>query len=366
MVAPSKLARWLIGSVALVAWAGNGCGEDESSDAVVATAGHAGSGAVGGAATQGGAGAGGTAATGGGGTAGGGAAAGGGGAASYAPLLAWDFESGAVDEPVVEVSSNPGGRFTFSTTVAQHGSQSGRIDRDMGAPPPTCGGSRGYGFVDALAAGIGQGDTIWIRAWFYFPSAMSWGFVYSTADDADMASCGLSGADGWGWTKFLGLGPDTGHLRPYLQIPGHRREVGRPTDGGGALYLINSETGGENQQVGDPAANAIPLDEWVAIQWMLYVHDTDGFSRAWLNDTFLGETATGGTIEDGAYAYVEWRLGDYWNGFPYTDGAADRGPFYVDEVILATDKAGYGAPDTTDDGGRPFIAPATRVADFSP
>lgn len=282
----------------------------------------------------------------------------------YTPMLTWDFEAGTADQPVAEAGSNPGDRFTYSAVRAMQGSQSGQVDRDLGEPPPTCGGGRFYGFTDGLPEGIGQGETIWIRAWFYFPSSMSWGFVFSTADDADMAACGFNGADGWGWTKFLAMGPDTGHLRPYLQIPGHRREVARPTDSGGALYLLNSETGGENIRVGDEVDDAIPLDQWVAIQWMLYVHDTDGYSRAWMDDRFLGETATGSTIEDGSYTHDQWRLGDYWNGFPYTDGAADRGPFYLDEVIIATDKAGYGAPNTTDSGGRPYIAPQTQVADF--
>lgn len=305
--------------------------------------------------------------TGGGGTAAGtgGADGGSSGTPQYTPLVAWDFEAGTAGQPVGEVGTNHGDRFTYSGAQAKRGSQSGKVDRNLGEPPPTCGGGRFYGFTDELPVGIGPGDTIWIRAWFYFPSEMSWGYVFSTADGSDIAACGASGPDGWGWTKFLALGPDTGHLRPYLQIPGRRRQVARPTDAGGALYLLNSETGGANLRVGDEVNDAIPLDRWVAIQWMLYVHDTDGFSRAWLDDRFLGETPAGSTIEDASYTHDEWRLGDYWNGFPYTDGEADRGPFYLDEVIVATDQAGYGAPEGTDGGGRRYIAPATNVSDFS-
>jgi hypothetical protein len=72
---------------------------------------------------------------------------------------------------------------------------------------------------------------------------------------------------------------------------------------------------------------------------------------------------TGETTAAGA-AIVEWGLGDYWNGVPWTDGQPGRTDFWIDEVIVATDADGYSGPSTTDSGGHAYIPSCVRVADL--
>jgi len=72
----------------------------------------------------------------------------------------------------------------------------------------------------------------------------------------------------------------------------------------------------------------------------------------------------GRTFSEGSSAY-DWGIGNYWNGVPWTDGGLGRTDFWVDEIILATDMEGYGAPDTLDDGGRPYIPSNMRVNEFA-
>ena len=49
----------------------------------------------------------------------------------------------------------------------------------------------------------------------------------------------------------------------------------------------------------------------------------------------------------------------------YTDGAPDRNSFYIDDIILASDLPGYGAPTGVDAAGNAYIDPATRVGDLA-
>ncbi len=59
-------------------------------------------------------------------------------------------------------------------------------------------------------------------------------------------------------------------------------------------------------------------------------------------------------------------MGDYWNGIPYTPTIGDSSiaDFWLDEVIIASDIDGYGAPTTLDSGGRPYISPNTVAGDL--
>jgi hypothetical protein len=76
----------------------------------------------------------------------------------------------------------------------------------------------------------------------------------------------------------------------------------------------------------------------------------------------LGEV-TGRTTAAGA-ALLEWGLGDYWNGVPWTDGDPGRTDLWVDEVVVTSDAEGYAAPTALDSAGHPYIPSCVRVADL--
>jgi hypothetical protein len=95
----------------------------------------------------------------------------------------------------------------------------------------------------------------------------------------------------------------------------------------------------------------------------VYVHDTAaGYVREWINGTLVNSVA-GANVSTGN-SIAECGIGDYWNGVPYTDGAASLSQ-WVRELIIATDMDGYGAPNGVDSGGRTYIDPTTSVSDLT-
>lgn len=187
------------------------------------------------------------------------------------------------------------------------------------------------------------------------PSSVASGNEIKTGSLAEAQFCGGAVIDGssGGGLKFLVFSPNSGTARIYLQPLTPHKDV----TGGGELNRILLEYGAQSAgSVGQQAV--IPRDRWFSIQMATKVATTtnDGFVRAWLDDELIIEATGINTISPTATGIAQWGLGDYWNGMPYTDGQPGRDTFYIDEVIVATDMDGYGAPTSTDANGNPYIA----------
>ncbi|MBW2522649.1 MAG: hypothetical protein JRI23_00670 [Deltaproteobacteria bacterium] len=191
---------------------------------------------------------------------------------------------------------------------------------------------------------VGAGDDLWMRQALYFPAGFCFGY-------------GTTSGDGWGATKWLRIEFDNGGSGGS---PGDRLTLQL---GNFAAQACNSEGrlwGATREYISAynfrPADQDTPITtgQWHFIQWHVHL-TTDGaaFIRFWLDEVFLGQVDEV-TLSDAANRIDFIRYGDYWNGSPYQDVV-----WYMDEVIISSEQ-----PDTVDAGGRPYIAPAARVADW--
>jgi len=272
---------------------------------------------------------------------------------SFTPLLAEDFSGGTLGANY----SNWGSASVFDNTRALSGSQSLKISTDA-TDDSTCGGSSYYGDRSDLPIDIPEGNRVWLSYHVYHPARFSWGYVYQNGvDDAQASACG-KGADGSNNLKYMVMAPVTGTSRIYYMPENARRDVNLVDQ-----VRIESEVSGVTSRV----PWGLRLDAWTSIQMEVKVSSgADGYVRIWRDDVFLTQL-DGATVVGSGNAIREWGMGNYWNGVPYTDliGDSTREDFWLDEVIVATDVDGYGAPTTTDAGGRLYIAPTTRVGDFA-
>jgi hypothetical protein len=213
---------------------------------------------------------------------------------------------------------------------------------------------------------IPKGEAIWQRFYMYFPSEFSFGYKYSggagSSDGSTLASCGFDPdtADGNPGLKFLVFSPDVGTSRSYFQITVGRRVVGQPA--GAEMRFVNESNPSSNRA----ALKRVPLDRWFAMQFAMKVADDNtGFMRAWVDDELIVEAVNVPTISATANGVNEWGMGDYWNGYPWTDGVEGRNAFYVNDIIVASTLAGYGTPTGVDASGNAYISPLTTVGDLS-
>gem|GEM_PF-2061515 len=231
-----------------------------------------------------------------------------------------------------------------------------RVRTDPGAELlPACGGAKFYAGRTRLPEDVPPGSTIWFRVYQYIPSEFSFGYKYSSGDRDEARACSQP-SDGNSRVKWLVLAPSDGTARIYFSPGSARRALrsSRPR-----LRIIS-----EAAHVPGDFDVELPRDRWFSLQVAVRVSSgDDGFMRVWLDDEFLGEVL-GPTTVAGA-SMREWGIGDYWNGVPWTDGRPGRTDFWVDEVIVASDAPGYGAPTGVDGGGRAYIPSCMRVADLS-
>ena len=221
-------------------------------------------------------------------------------------------------------------------------------------PAVTCGTNNFAGRMN-LSHDVPLGKTIWLRMKMFFPSAFSFGYTYagSTVPTPTADGCpGIANDGNPTGTKWLVFSPDVGTSRAYLLAPNDFRSI-NPAVGSGRVAL-------EYNAVTQPITAAFPRDEWVTLELAMKVSNTGtGYLRAWMNGVLIGSlggpTGTISTVSPSATAIHDWGLGDYWNGSPWTDGLAGRDTFYVDEVVVATDLDGYGAPESVDSNGYPMI-----------
>lgn len=254
------------------------------------------------------------------------------------------------------IAGSLGDSMVYDNTRAYTGTQSIKCRLSQGQPPATCGGSHSFGGRMTWATGIPAGYNIWYRARFYLPSTTPMGYVFAGSDSTDASTCGKT-ADGSGNLKWMGLETAGQVAIGYLNLKNQRR----------AFALRDFLTMGfDYEAAGTPdRAVVIPRDEWFTLEWHVYLSDTSlgGFGRAWMNGQYIGQQ-TEKTIGVGE-TIKGIRLGNYWNGVPWTDGdGATTSAFWMDDVIVATDYTGYGAPTATDSGGRTFIGTSLTVEEL--
>ncbi len=269
-------------------------------------------------------------------------------AANYNVLFKDDFSSGALG------NGYPG--FHSSTIFADdHPHLVGRSLRvNLGTmQPPTCGGAMNYGGRINLPQAVPYGSKVWYSARFFHPRTRTWGYCYDSGDNAAAVACGKE-SDGNEWTKFMVLAPTTGTARIYVQPKAARRNVAQQL--GMRVYSEESQTPNDNNAV------APPLDRWHTMQVEVLVHQS-GYLRVWIDKTVVMYVECATVSLNNSIA--QWGIGDYWNGCPYTDGAANRSHFWMKDVIIATNAPGFAAPTDLDPLGNPFIAPSRIPRDFA-
>lgn len=99
-------------------------------------------------------------------------------------------------------------------------------------------------------------------------------------------------------------------------------------------------------------------DEWIAMQLHVRCSSVaaNAFCRVWLGETYLGQLSTPTmTTHPGGTTRFSLVMGDYWNG-----GAHQTSTVYLGDIIVSKQ-----TPNTLDSGGRPFIHPSHKKADFA-
>ncbi len=270
-------------------------------------------------------------------------------AANYNTVFKDDFSSGTIG------ASYPGWH-TSTVYANDHPWLTGKsLKVNLGAmTPPVCGGSMNYGGRSNFAQAIPYGSRIWYSVKLFHPVTQTWGYCYDAGDTAEAIACGKQ-SDGNEWRKFMVLAPTTGTARIYLEPKSAKRNVNQFP--GTRLYSEASQQPYINSEI------AWPLGRWYTLQMEVLLNDTTGYMRYWVDDQFVGGI-TAGTVSAGN-SIAQWGIGDYWNGCPYTDGAADRTHFWMKDVIICTDAPGYTAPTDVDGGGRTYIAPTRQPRDFA-
>lgn len=293
----------------------------------------------------------------------GGGAGGGGTPEVFTPLVAEDFSSYTVGSNYSQ-GTWKANRCPIDDTRAFAGDRSMKIMIDAGGPPLTCGGEGYYGGRVALPITVPIGKRIWYRLRAYFPSAFSWGYVYSSSDTEEMQACSLSSVnDGNGALKFMRLAPDNTLSRLYLLPQVQRRNVAQPTNGN--VVTLAAEAGPSGNGASSNPAGRFALDAWNAIQIEVLVSNTGtGYIRYWLGDEFIHEVTDISTVSASDTGMAEWAIGTHFNGIQFTDGEPGRSEFWVDDIIIATDADGYGSPTGIDSNGNNFIAPTTLAGDL--
>lgn len=288
-------------------------------------------------------------------------------AGTFTPMYAEDYTAKTIGQ-----AADPDSEWRYSIFTDERslsGTTSLKMGMPRGYPAPSCGGNHFFGNNHGMSEPLGLpvaipiGKTIWLRVYFYFASTFSFGYVHN--DSTEAAECGKSADMGLTGVKWLNFGPG----KVYTKIPSGFRKVEQPTAAAGDPEYpdirIENEGGGTGLS---GSGRPIPLDRWFSLQMAAKVAprgSTDGFVRLWLDDEMIAEELNCPTLRDGATELASWGVGDYWNSVPWTDGAPGRDDLYLDEIMIASDVAGYGAPTGIDANGNAYIATTTLAGDFA-
>ncbi len=276
--------------------------------------------------------------------------------ATFIPMLADDFSSGALGATYSTWHASS----VYADDHPDVGGQSVKVvfspNTQANLDVAACAGGHEYGGRSVLPVDVPIGKTIWMSMKRYFPANLTWGYCYGGGDNVAATLCGQNG-DGNAWRKDLVFAPLTGTERIYSLPAVSRRSVEQVPGN-----RLASEHGAE-QLFHDEEDVLYPLGEWFTHQISVYVNsDGTGRIKLWVNGTLVNETP-GANISEGNFLH-EYGIGDYANGTPYQDGTASMVQ-WIRELIIATDMDGYGAPTGLDNLGNVFIDPATTVAELS-
>lgn len=260
-------------------------------------------------------------------------------AASYSPFLNYTFTGTNGDTNTTEFASAPSVKRYYSTDQA-FAPETSSLNCDAIA------GQNGFGgrLNNPVLPTIVEGDRLWLRTYQYIPSSFCAGY-------------GTSPNDGFGSTKWFRIqwgqaGSDPVFSRLTLQL-------GNFTSGscstGPTMKYVSLESFGGPSVANFPTELAIPQDQWVALQFEVYFHSTNGYIRGWVGDQYAGQVDINTVPDALVYGLENFVFGDYWNGSPHQNSN-----FFVQDVIATVE-----TPTTTDSGGRPYISPNTRSGDFT-
>ena len=285
---------------------------------------------------------------------------------SFVPMYKEDFAVGTVG------TTNPAWRYSeYSNVRSVSGTQSTRMGANRGSGSPTCGGNVFFGNnqsmnePEGLPEGIPIGSTVWYRVFFYFASTYSFGYVFrSGQDNAEASGCGKSADMGNTGNKWMNFDSPGTSGKVYIKIPSSRRKAAQPSgdDPERKTIIIENEAGSAGTT---SSGMSVPLDRWFSMQLGMKVsRDNTGWVRLWIDNELEAEQLNVNTIQAGDTAITNWGIGDWWNGVPWTDGSPGEDDLWLDEIIIASDMPGYGAPTGVDAAGNAYIDPATRVGDL--
>jgi len=252
--------------------------------------------------------------------------------------------------------------FGNGATVSTDYGQEGRSIKVITNPTQvgvTC-GTHFFAGRQTLPVAVPLGKTVWQRMKFRFPAAFSFGYTYGAGAPSTPAADGCSANADGGPTafKFMVFSPNVGTGRIYYNASNSLRSIAQNSTSG----VLAMEASPDAQQL---ARKIFPRDQVVTCEVAVKVaHDNTGYARVWVDEELLAEAVNVRTIQDAATAISEFGVGDYWNGTPWTDGVAGRNVFYVDEILVASDIDGYGAPSGRDSADRPMIGSEIRNRDF--
>lgn len=186
-----------------------------------------------------------------------------------------------------------------------------------------------------------EGDTFWVRMYQYFPSTFCAGY-------------GTTSGDGWGATKWFRIQWGDENTASYSRLT---FQIGNITSGacstGPTFRGCTMETFNGAGNAWFPTELAIPKDQWVAMQFCVYIHPTNGYIRGWMDDQYAGQVDIVTVPDALQFGINNVKIGDYWNGSPHQDSQ-----FYMQEVVMAT------GVTTLDSGGRPYIPPSMLSGDI--
>lgn len=264
-------------------------------------------------------------------------------APTYTPLFLSNLTGGNVgDEPISsEWGFGQQASLKYSTDIAGPFGESkcGKLIIPGGGVYP-----QSYFFGGGITSStfsLTSGDNLWIRQYQRFTAGFC--AAYSNTD--------ASGMDGYGNTKwFRGYFDDHPFWTFHLQNFSHQScNVNGPRIGD-----IETDTGIDGFE---GAGVILTRDEWLAIQLHVRCSSVaaNAFCRVWIGETFIGELSTPTmTTHPGGTSTCYIRLGDYWNGGSYQSSTV-----YLGDTIVTKQ-----TPNTLDSGGRPFIHPLHKKADF--
>ena len=226
------------------------------------------------------------------------------------PAAAWtksrDFEGGLIGQEAQGSMGfdDAGGLTLYSNEVVNSGQRSAKFIWNKGDTGfVNCRGEHYY------VSEVGEGQELWIRAYYYFKSPWSW-----TAAP---------------FNKIMRI-----HVRntAYLSVL---------SDAWGQI-VGNSEVVDRNYYSG----RTFDTDRWQSIEMYVKISGSQGILRVWKDGVLIIEDKTSATTRNGNNAIFSYFM-SYWNG-----GCPENQVMYMDDVVMTTDM-----PSARDAAGNPMIGP---------